>query len=510
MADHQNDNKRIAKNTVVVYINLFLNLAIGLVSSRLVLQALGVSDFGLYNVAGGVALLFVFIANALSGTTVRFVNVEMGKTDGDINHIFNVCRVLHLALAVILLLIVEIGGIWYIQHYLNVEPGKETDAMFVFQVAAITMCLGIMNVPYSSLFNAMEKFLFSSLVNLAGKVIEFALVVWLLSYDGNRIRAYALIMISSTVVPFVVYHLSCYREWQEYVKWKLVKGWHHYKEALIYSYYNLLSGAAGMVRSQGAALLINYFFGTAINGAFAVAKNMERHLVSFSTRFQETASPQVTQSYSSGDNNRVYFLISRTGKYAMLMMLLAFFPLWAEMGFVLDIWLDRVPDGALLFCRLVLIMVFVSITGNSVSQVIDASGKVSHFRRVYSLLTISCLPIGFFSLKAGASPYVLLVLFIAVDIIFRVIQLWMAKRILHFPVKRFCQDTYLPVMMVFMVMTLCVFLTKTLHWDSALWHLGRFILIFILTACTVFFCGLKKSEREKLLNHLIRHFNYHR
>ena len=124
MADHHNDNKRIAKNTVVVYFNLFLNLAIGLVSSRLVLQALGVSDFGLYNVAGGVAILFSFISNSLAGTTFRFVNVEMGKPDGDVNRVFNVCRVLHIGMAILIFVLVELGGIWYINRFLNVDPGK--------------------------------------------------------------------------------------------------------------------------------------------------------------------------------------------------------------------------------------------------------------------------------------------------------------------------------------------------------------------------------------------------
>ncbi len=502
MSDLQSNNKRIAKNTLVIYANLFLHMLIGLFASRLVLEALGVSDFGLYNVAGGVVLVFSFISNSLAGTTFRFVNVEKGKIDGDINRVFNVCRVLHIAMAILLFLLIEIGGIWYINHYLNVEPGKEADAMFVFQVAAVVMGLGILNVPYSSLFNANEKFLFTTIVTLTGKLIEFILVIWLLHYNGNRLRAYAIIMITTTVLPFITYHFFSYRKWPEYVKWRFVKGWQHYKEAIVYSNYNLLSGAAGMARSQGSTLLINFFFGTVVNGAYAVAKSVEWHIASFANRFQEAANPQVTQSYSSGDGDRVYYLTSRIGKYSMLMMLLAFFPLWAEMEFVLDIWLVDVPDGAATFCRLILLMVLVAVADGGVGNVISASGRVASFRTAYSLLTLSCIPIGYFVLKAGAPAYVLLAIFIAADVIWRIVQLWLAHNILQFPVGQFCRETYLPVAIVSAPVVLCLFLCTLIPWDSTLWHLGRLLLILLLTAGADYFIGLRGTERERILSYL--------
>lgn len=502
MADHLNDNKRIAKNTLIIYVNLFLHMLIGLFASRLVLEALGVSDYGLYNVAGGVVLVFSFISNSLAGTTFRFVNVEKGKPDGDVNRVFNVCRVLHIAMAVILFLLIEIGGVYYINHYLNVDPGKEGDAMFVFQVAAVVMGLGILNVPYSSLFNANEKFLFTTIVNLSGKLIEFGLILWLLHYPGNRLRAYAVIMITTTVLPFITYHYFSFRKWPEFVKWKFVRGWQHYKETLVYSNYNLLSGAAQMARSQGAALLINFFFGTVVNGAFAVAKAVEWHVSSFATRFQEAASPQVTQNYSGGDEERVYFLTSRIGKYSMLVMLLAFFPLWAEMDFVLDIWLVDVPEGAATFCRLVLLMVLVAVTDGGLGNVISASGRVARFRTVYSLLTLSCIPVGYFVLKAGASPYMLLVIFILADILWRFAQLWMTSGILRFPVGQYCRDTYLPVTGVAVFSILSMFLTSLIPWDSTLWHLGRFLLILLLTAGAVYFIGLRETERKRVFHYL--------
>jgi len=150
--DYQNGNKRIAKNTIVIYGQLILRLFLGLFTSRLALEALGVSDFGLNSVVGGVVVLFTFISNSLSETTIRFINVERGKPDGDLNKVFNVCNILHIALAIFLFVLLEVGGVYYIHHYLNVDPGKEADAMFVFQVSTIMCCLGIINVPFASMY----------------------------------------------------------------------------------------------------------------------------------------------------------------------------------------------------------------------------------------------------------------------------------------------------------------------------------------------------------------------
>lgn len=499
MIDNTKGNKRIAKNTLVIYANMFVNIVIGLYSSRLVLDALGVSDYGLYSVAAGAVLFFSFIQNSLSDATIRFVNVEMGKQDGDINRIFNVLHVLHIAMALMLFVLLEVAGVFYITHYLNVDAGKESDAMFVFQVAAVMMCIGVINIPFSSMFNATEKFLFSAVVNIIGKLIEFSFVIWLLTYDGNRLRFYACIMALSTLIPFVIYHLFCYRYWPEIVRWKFVRQWRLYKEALVFSNYNLLSGVAIVFRGHGCALIINYFFGTTVNGAFAIAKAIERHVSMFSRNLQNAATPQLTQNYSSGNMERVFFLTSRVGRYSMFLMLLVFFPLWAEMDFVLDMWLVKVPDGALEFCKLILLMVFVSVTDGGVGQVVNASGNVAKFRLTFTLLTLSCVLIGIAVLSAGASAYMMLVLFIAADLIWRVVQLWMVHRILHFPALRYCREAYWPVAKVSLLMVAFLALTSLVSIDSILWHVVKLLGILLMTILTIYYIGLQQGERKKVL-----------
>lgn len=504
--DERSGNKRIAKNTLVVYVQLMLRLLLGLYTSRLALEALGVSDYGLYSVVAGIIFLFTFISDSLSFTTVRYVNVERGKKDGDLNRVFNICHVLQIGMALLLFAILEIGGVFYIHHFLNVEPGKEGDAMFAFQVGVIACCMGIINVPFSSLFNATEKFLFVAVVAIGVKVVQLCLLFWLLTYEGNRIRVFVLIETLTMLTSFVVYHYYSYRQWPEVVRWRFVRDWSIYKEIIQFSYYNLLSSVANMARGQGGLLLINYFFGTVVNGAYAVGKTIERNIYPFASNFHGAAAPQITQSYSSGDMERVFLLTSRLGKYCLLMMILALFPLWAELDFILHIWLIKVPEGTLVFSQLVLLMTFVSITDGGLSHVVSASGKISKFSTVYSLLTLLCIPIGFLIFKAGSPAYMILVLFLVSDGIWRIAQIAMIRSVLHFPVLRFLRDVYYPIVITSLPILLCMILSSLLQKETVLWHVFHFAFIFIVTLCSSYYLGLKKDEREMVLRQIFRFF----
>jgi len=298
-------NIRIAKNTIIVYIRIFVTIIVGLITSRLVLKALGVDDYGLYNVVGSVVAMFGFITGALSGTTQRFINFEMGKPDGNPGKMFNICNVLHIGCAVVLLILIETIGLIYIHNWLNVAPGKETDAMFVFQVSTIVACIGIMNIPYQSLFLANEKFLSVAIIDIVLNLVKLGLVFCLLFYKGNVLRLYAIFMSVSTFASFIVYHLLCRKYWPDIVKWRPVKNKSEYKEALSFNNWNLLSSAALLARSQGSNMLINFFFGTAVNAAYGIANTVLNYINKFIGNFDFAAAPQITQNLSAGGQRAI-------------------------------------------------------------------------------------------------------------------------------------------------------------------------------------------------------------
>lgn len=493
------ENKKIAKNTIIVYANMFISMIIGLFTSRLVLQALGVSDFGLYNVVGGVVILCTFLLSSLSVSTTRFLNLEMGNPNGDLNRIFNVCNVLHIVLALLVLLFSELLGFWYIDSYLNVDLGKISDAKFVFQVSIIVSCVGVANVPYVGLFNANENFLFSAIVNISLSIIQLLLVFFLVSYEGNRLRAYSLIMSLSTLISFIIYRYYCYKYWPGTIKWNFTKKWPLYKEVLMYNNFNILSTAALMIRSQGAALLINSFFGTAVNGAYAISKSVESYVLSFSANFDRAAVPQITQNYSSGNIGRMTDLACKTGRYTIFLMMIVFFPLYSEIEMVLTLWLGNVPEGAVDFCKATLTMAFVGVTGAGVSTVTDCN-KIEVFKTVFSVLLFLCLIFGYILFKSGSNAYILIYMFAVVDSLWRAIQLILANKLLKFDSLRYIKDVYGPALKSGLIVIFIIYLSSLFAASYLLWHIVRFMTIALSTIFLIYKLGLIKGEQELLKN----------
>ena len=285
-------NRRIVKNTAYMYVRLFTIMVIGLYTSRLVLEILGASDYGLFSVVGGVLAMFTFISGSLTSATSRFLNVEMGKKDGDVNRIFNINVLLHVLLACIILLLAESIGLWYIYNKLNVADGKLDDAVFVYQMSILTACLGIVNTPYQSLFIAHERFRFLAVLDIANSFVRLGCILLLSLYHGDyALRLYSIIFCLTTANSFVVFHWLAWRQWEGTVKFRLVRGWKNYKEVLVFGNWNMLSTVSYMARSSGSDLLLNSFFGTAVNGAFAISKTVSQCIGTFSSNFDSASSP---------------------------------------------------------------------------------------------------------------------------------------------------------------------------------------------------------------------------
>lgn len=495
----QNDNKTIVANTIVVYVRLFCTSLIGLFTSRFVLQLLGVSDYGLYNIVGGVISLFSFVSGSLSTTTIRFLNYEIGKDDGKPNEIFNVCNVVHIIFAVILLILAESLGIFYINNYLNVDPGKEIDAMYVFQVSTIVTCIGIINVPYSSVFIAKEKFLFIAIVDICNSLLKLCGILCLFLYKGNLLRAYALIMSLTTLSSFIIYHYFSYKNWQEIVGWKFVKCGHLYKKILSFNNYNIFATLAILARSQGSNILINWFFGTVVNGAFAIAKTVQGFVEGFTANFDQASAPRITQYLGANEKTKSQNIVYSICRYSILMMTLVFFPLFVEMDFMLQIWLGDVPTNACLFCKILLIVVMVASTSAGIVRYINASGNIKWFKLQSCFWYIIILPIGYWMFKKGFGPEWILILFVFSDVCNRITQLVLMKVLLDFNSFEFIKKAYLKPFVVIAIMFVYVLLYGQLCFQSPIYHFLGGLITLILTAVIIMLIGLNNEERKRLL-----------
>jgi len=470
---------------------------VSLITTRYVLLALGVSDFGLYNVVGGLIGMLNFISAAMSTTTSRFINFEMGKGEnGNPNKVFNICLVIHIIFALFLILLAETLGVWYVNNILSVEPGKEWDAMFVFQISTLIACIGMINVPYQSLLVAYEKFALSAAIDIFVTLVKLAFVLVLVSYKGNALMFYAISMCVVNVFSFLLYHFVAYRKWPEVIRHKLYKDKQYYKDIFSFNNYNILSTAAIISRSQGSNLLINYFFGTSVNGAFSVARSVQGFVEQFTSNIDQASGPQIIQSYSKNEKERSYYLAGKICRFSLLLYILVTIPLFCEMEYVLKLWLKSVPDGAVELCYCILLVCLISSTSAGIGQLINATGRVKWFKIELSFFYFLCLPVGFYLYKLGFPAYTILLLFVLSDVISRSIQLALLYKMISFDVRVFVIEAYLRPFVITLLAIIYYWFYHQVYLTSDIYHLLGIVVSFIFAIILVVAIGLKDSERK--------------
>lgn len=503
----QSNNKRIAKNTLIVYIRLCTVMVVGLFTSRFVLQSLGVSDYGLYNVVGSVLAILSFLSGSLTTTTTRFINIEEGKKRGNTNLIFNACLILHIAVAIILFILAETIGIYYINHYLRVPLDMKGPAMFVFQISIIVACVGLINIPYQGLLVAKEKFSVIACVDIFNCIIKFSLVLLLFLFSKDRIQIYAIFMSFSTVISFVAFHWYCHKKWRQIIKKNQRIHFGHVKEIIKFNNYNLLGSLSLTIRDQGSNVLINFFFGTGVNAAYAIARTIQGYVNNFTANFDIAAAPQITKKFGSGEKNQSERLTGLVGRICMLMMLLIFFPLIIELDFILRIWLVEVPNGAVTFSYLTLILVYVGATSAGLAHYINASGKIKWFKIQHSILYISCLPIAYFLFKKNFEAYTVVLLFVLADVLSRINQFILLKRIVGFDSLEYIKEAYIRPFIISVLSVIISILLLNIMPNNSLAKTLNIVIIFFIVLVLDILIGLKKNERKVIINRIESKFN---
>lgn len=501
----QSANKRIAKNTIYMYVRLFTVMVVGLYTSRLVLEILGVSDFGLFSVVGGVLAFFTFISSSLSTATSRFFNIEMGREGGDVNASFNINIVLHTSLALLIFILAETVGLWYVYSHLNVTEGKLGDAVFVYQVSIITACLGIVNNPYQSLFTAHERFSFLAILDVVNAFVRLGCIVLLSFYHGiYALRLYSIIFSLTIINSFVVYHIVAHRKWADTVRFRLIKGWKRYREVLTFGGWNVLATLAYTTRSSGSDLLLNAFFGTAMNGAFAISKTVNNSIMTFTGNFDNASAPQIIQAYAAGDVSRYTFLCNKLGRINLLMFEVIAFPLLIQLNFVLHLWLGHVPDHALEFCVLYIISGGVALSCGGIYNLMNASANIKWFKINSCFFFLICIPIGYVLFRLGFPAYTILLLFLLADVAQRGVQLILLKRILRFDAWQYVKEAYVRPLLIAILLTAWIGLNSLMPMSNIA-KAASIIMCFAITLLLVVFVGLHADERRQLKKMIVSH-----
>lgn len=498
-------NKRIAFNTSVLYVKLIVSIIVGLYTSRLVLQALGASDFGLYSVVGGIVTLLNTIGITMSCTSYRYISVEIGKSEkGNINKVYNTIFAIHLFLAILLLVIGATIGTWYVNNYLNVAEAKRPDALFVLYASLLTATFYVISIPSNGLIVAREKFLFTSIIEIIQFLFKLAVIVlFVIGYDGNRLRLYAILMAIAQVIQPLTYTLYCRIKEKSATKWSFNRKWSDYKEIIVFTWWLLCGAICVLGNNQGAAVIINLFFGTVVNAAYGIALQVQNYILMFVKNLVQATSPQIMKNYGSGNEERSLMLVYKISKYCFLIMLLIGIPTIISIKEVLKLWLGEVPQYTDIFVSLLLVNGLIACLNSGFDALIQASGKIRSNQIGYSLINISLLPIIYILYKFGSPCFVNIVIMIVLSIATIVFQCYIMKRISRFRLIDYLKSTILPSFVTALLASLAFVLVFEKPTTDFISLLTNSLLSVAWVAISIMLLGLNKSEKLKFKNILI-------
>ena len=494
------NNKRIAKNTLMLYFRMLVMMAVSLYTSRVVLDTLGVSDYGIYNVVGGFVTMFSLISGAMTTATQRFLSFAIGEGKREeVTSLFSTAVIIHIGLALIILIAGETIGVWFVANKMNFPPGRYTAAIWVFEFSLLTFLVSVINVPYNAAIIAYEKMSAFAYISIIEVVLKLLIVYLLLITPFDRLIFYAILMAVVQLGVQLIYASYTHRKIKTcHCNWKL--NHEYFKQMTSFVSWNLIGSLAGVCKDQGLNVVLNLFFGTAVNAARGVAMQVSSAINRFVTNFQMAMNPQIVKLYAAGEKQEMFKLVFRGSRFSYLLLLCLSLPVVIEAPFILNIWLVKVPDYTVLFLRLIIFTALIDSLSNTLITSMHASGKVRDYQIVVGGLSLLTLPLAYLLLKMGYSPTSALVASLFISVLCLFARVALLSRTIDFPAVSFLCHVALKMLILTIasyIIPLVLYHFMTVNW-------GTFILVclvsFISGLIFSYFLGIEKHERDVIIS----------
>ena len=496
MQNNSANNKRIAKNTLLLYFRMLFMMAVSLYTSRVVLNALGVDDYGIYNVVGGVVAIFSFVSGSLSAAISRFITFDIGTGDeGSLKNTFSAAVTIQLLLSLLLVILIESAGVWFLNEKMNIPQERLSAANWVLQFSIVTMVINLVSVPYNATIIAHERmsaFAYISILEVLGKL---AIALLILVSPIDRLVFYAFLMCVVAVVVRFVYGSYCKRHFTE-CKYMFRFDGELLKRMFGFAGWNFIGVASGVLRDQGGNIVINLFAGPAANAARGIAIQVSGAVMSFVNNFMTALNPQITKSYASGDHRHMMVLIYQGARLSFYMLLLISLPVLANTHYILTLWLKTVPEHTVLFVQLVLVFSMSESISNTLITAMLATGKIRNYQIVVGGLQMMNLPASYVLLRMGCIPETVMVVAICISQCCLALRLYMLRDMIGLKVRTYLRKVYLNVIVVSAVSAV-VPVAIAIYADET--FLNFAISCIVSVACTlvaIFYIGCNRRERE--------------
>lgn len=494
--------RRVAINTVIMYIQLILNVLIGFVSVRLILNALGQSDYGVYDLVAGIVGLLSFISNSLSQSSMRFISVSLGQKDfEETNRVVSSCRWLHFGIALCLVIILEFAGLFLFNGFLNIPEDRIAVAKVIYHCMILSLFIKINSSPLSALICSYEDFWYKATVSITDSLLKLLIAIVVVNTSVDKLLLYGILMVGITIINYCMYSIYSYLKFKDVAKMRAPD-----KNGIIgvtgFAGWTLLDTLGSVVNRQGYSIILNKFFGPIMNSAFAVSRQLEGHIFTISSAVVNSMKPQIMKSHGCNDDERMFRLSMTAGKFGYSMMALVAIPLIVTMPEVLKLWLKNVPEHAVLFSRLLIIACMMEQLTRGLVHANQALGNIKWFSITISFVRILALPISIVVLMTGAPAYAAIVVFVICESLGSFSRIFILGKISSFRPSSFFYTVFFPVLPpTALASFLCI---VVYNHTQGIWGLVvSFLVAVVCYSVILFFFGLSKNEKDTIFK-LIR------
>lgn len=445
----QRSNKRIAKNTIMLYFRMLLLLLISLYTSRIVLNALGESDYGLYNVVGGIVVLFTVVNGVLSAGTSRFLTYDLGTGNAEnLRKTFSTAFNLHLVAAGIVLLLSETVGLWFLNTQLVIPPERMVAANWVFQFSVVTSMLSLTQVPYTASIISHERMDIYAWAGLAEGVFKLSTAFLIFYVDlPDKLIVYGVLHMVWYVLLQIYYRFFCVKHFPE-TRLMRVRDNKNYKKFLSFSLWDFGGAMGGVVNTQGMSFLLNIFFGLVANAARGIAVNVEGSIQQFQTNYMTAVRPQIVKSYAIKDYKGFFNLIFESSKYSYFLLLVVTLPVFLECDTILKIWLVNVPENTAIFLKWIMVTHLFRSMSSPVVQGCHATGNIKYLNLYTLFVVLLTLPCSWVAFKLGYPPVSIFIIHGFLRCICNFIELYVLKKEVDFSIKEYLVSVMLKCLLV--------------------------------------------------------------
>lgn len=496
MSNTTENNKRIAKNTLLLYFRMLFLMAVSLYTSRVVLNALGIEDFGIYNVVGGVVAMFSVLSGSLSAAISRFITYELGKGNQEnLNKIFSSAVTIQLGLAGIIILLAETIGIWFLNVKMNIPEVRMEAANWVFQFSILTFAINLISVPYNASIIAHEKmsaFAYISILEAVGKLT----IAYLIAISPiDKLIFYAILMCVVALIVRFTYGNYCKRHFNE-CTYHFIWDKQLLKSMFSFAGWNFIGASSAVLRDQGGNVVINLFCGPAVNAARGIAFQVNNAVNQFVVNFMTALNPQITKSYAAGDKGYMMTLIFQGARLSFYMLLLLSLPILVNTHYILALWLKIVPEHAVLFVQLILIFALSESISQPLITAMLATGKIRNYQIIVGGLQMMNLPLSYILLRLGYFPEVVIVIAICISQCCLAARLILLRGMIGLSITKYLKNVYLNIIVVCIIAVILPLISAYYIKESFINFILISLIAVICTLSSIYFLGCNNQERE--------------